>query len=213
MILTKLLPSRVLSKQARKPTGVIGRYLMPKIFDNSNADLNVFVKEQLDIQPTDYVLEVGFGTGKLIGEIADVATQGVVEGIDYSTTMYSRASKSNQKYVLNGRVKLRVGDGKQLPYPNDAFDKVCCVNTLYFWKEPHAYFKEIFRVTKSGGKVAIGFRDDEQMSRLNLSSDIFSVYSTSKVIEMLTGASFVDTRLHDKAGSPFLSYCAVAIKE
>jgi len=66
MWIVKLLPSRVLSLQARKPSGIIGRYVMTKIFNKGNADLNAFVKENLDLQTEDRVLEIGFGTGKLI---------------------------------------------------------------------------------------------------------------------------------------------------
>ena len=66
MFILKLIPSRILSLQARKPTGLIGRYMMTKIFNSGNADLNSFVKEILDLQKEDRVLEVGFGTGKLI---------------------------------------------------------------------------------------------------------------------------------------------------
>ena len=87
MFLIKLIPSRILSLQARKPSGIIGRYLMTKIFNTGNADLNSFVKDTLDLQREDRILEIGFGTGKLIKEIADITTEGVVEGIDFSQTM------------------------------------------------------------------------------------------------------------------------------
>jgi hypothetical protein len=73
----KLIPSRVLSLQARKPSGIIGRYLMKKIFNNLNADLNSFIKEVLDLHKEDRVLEVGFGSGKLIDKMTDITTEGV----------------------------------------------------------------------------------------------------------------------------------------
>ena len=89
--IVKLIPSRVLSLQARKPSGIIGRYLMKKIFNNLNADLNSFINEILDLQKEDRVLEVGFGSGKLIGKMADVTTEGIVEGIDFSQVMLKQA--------------------------------------------------------------------------------------------------------------------------
>ena len=65
---------------------------------------------------------------------------------------------------------------------DESFDKLCSVNTIYFWKEPEKYLSEIFRVIKSRGKIVIGFRDEKQMSNLNLSKDIFNTYSLDDVV-------------------------------
>jgi len=58
----------------------------------------------------------------------------------------------------------------------------------------------------------IGFRDDKQMSNLNLSEYIFSTYSQNEVISLLSNAGFSDSHIVEKEGKPFLSYCAVATK-
>jgi SAM-dependent methyltransferase len=212
MFIFKLIPSRILSLQARKPSGIIGRYLMTKIFNSGNADLNSFVKEVLDLQRDDKVLEIGFGPGKLINEMANITTEGVVEGIDFSPTMLAQASKVNKIHISIGRVKLHQGDCTVLPFDNESFTNLCSINTLYFWKEPDKYFSEMFRVMKPGAKVIIGFRDDTQMSNLGLSEDIFSFYSQDDVVTLLLDAGFSDAHIKEKEGVPFISYCAVATK-
>jgi len=68
----------------------------------------------------------------------------------------------------------------------------------------------MFRVVKSGGKIVIGFRDDKQMSTLNLSDDIFSLYSQNNVVNLLSEAGFSGAHIEGKKGKPFISYCAVA---
>ena len=83
MFMVKLIPSSVLSRQARKPSGIIGRYLMTKVFNAGNSDLNSFAKETLDIKIDDRILEIGFGPGILIKEMAEIATKGHVEGVDF----------------------------------------------------------------------------------------------------------------------------------
>jgi len=213
MFIFKFIPSRFFSLQARKPSGFFGRYLMTKIFNKGNADLNSFVKEVLDLQKSNAVLEIGFGPGKLINEMADVITGGIVEGIDFSHTMFRLASKINKKQISKGRVKLHKGDCTDLPFDNESFNKLCSINTLYFWKEPDNNLSEIFRVLKPGGKVAIGFRDDKQMSNLSLSKDVFNFYSQDDVVRLLTVAGFSNVHIREKEGVPFVSYCAVATKE
>jgi ubiquinone/menaquinone biosynthesis C-methylase UbiE len=213
MFIVKLIPSRILSLQARKPSGIIGRYLMTKIFNSGNVDLNSFVKEMLDLQRGDRVLEIGFGPGKLINEMADIATEGIVEGIDFSPAMLKQASKANKQYISIGRVILHKGDCTVLPFNSESFNKLCSINTLYFWKEPDKYFSEMFRVVKPGGMAVIGFRDDKQMSSLSLSEDIFRFYSQDEVVRLLSVAGFSGAYIKEKKGVPFISYCAVATKE
>ena len=208
----KLIPSRVLSLQARKPTGFIGRYLMTKIFNEGNADLNSFVMDMLELECSDRVLEIGFGTGKLINQMAAITTEGVVEGIDFSEVMLKQASRVNKHHISHEKVRLQRGECKILPYENESFNKLCSINTLYFWKDPDKYFLEMFRVIRPGGIIAIGFRDDKQMSNLNLSSDVFTTYSQNEVITLLSNAGFSDARVVEKIGMPFLSYCALAAK-
>ncbi len=210
--LVKLIPSRALSLQARKPSGMIGRYLMTQLFNHGNADLNSFVKQMLDLKPHDRVLEIGFGPGKLIRKMAEVTTTGCVEGIDFSETMLKEASRVNRKYLETGKVKLHHGECRSLPFVEQAFDKLCSTNTLYFWKEPEPYFAEMFRVLKPGGKAVIGFRDDAQMASLNVEVDIFNTYAKQEVIELFSNAGFTDVFVQEQEGKPFISYCAVAFK-
>jgi phospholipid N-methyltransferase len=58
------------SRQARKPTGWFGRWVMSSIFDFGNAHLNQFVYDTLAPKTGDHILEIGSGTGKLFDKIA-----------------------------------------------------------------------------------------------------------------------------------------------
>ena len=212
MWIVKLIPSRILSLQARKPSGFIGRFLMTKIFNSGNSDLNTFVKECLALESKDIVLEIGFGPGKLINEMATITTDGSVEGVDFSKAMLNQAKKVNAGHISSGRVLLHECECSSLLFKDEVFDKLCSTNTLYFWKEPEDYFSEMFRVLRPGGKVVIGFRDDEQMCNLDLSKDIFSSFSKKDMVNLLLNVGFIDAQVKEKNGVPFVSLCGVAKK-
>jgi ubiquinone/menaquinone biosynthesis C-methylase UbiE len=185
---------------------------MSRLFNKGNADLNDLVKDLLELQEQDSVLEIGFGPGTLIHQMAQITTQGVVEGIDFSETMLTLASETNKQFIASGRVKLQRGNCNAMPYSDESFDKVCTANTIYFWENPNETFKEISRVVKSGGKLVVGFRDKDQMKDLPLSKEVFSYYTTEEVKTFLSNAGFTDVQIVDKPGQPFVSQCAVANK-
>jgi SAM-dependent methyltransferase len=212
MRITNLIPVRILSHQARKPSGLLGRYVMTRLFNSGNADLNAFVKYCLELKPEDNVLEIGFGPGKLINDIASIVTNGTVQGVDYSEVMVQQAEKTNASHISSGRVLLHEGECGSLPFEDNMFDKLCSANTVYFWKNPEDYFAEMFRVIRPGGKIVIGFRDDRQMNNLNLRDDVFSLVSKSDVLNLLSGAGFTGVQIKEKRGFPFASYCGVATK-
>ncbi len=212
MWFVKLIPSRMLSLQARKPSGLVGRFVMSKIFNTANADLNTFVKEGLTLRYNDQVLEIGFGPGKLTKEMADITIEGHIEGIDFSDAMLKVATQTNAEHIASGRVSLHQGECSQLPFENNRFDKVCAVNTVYFWEKPKDYFAEMFRVLRPGGKIVIGFRDDQQMRHLALSQDVFNTVSKKDMTNLLSGAGFINAQINEKDGKPFVSYCGVATK-
>ena len=66
---------------------------MSAIFNIGNSKLNRFVNEIMSVQENDHILEIGFGTGKLIYEMARQMDQGLIEGVDFSSTMVSIAIK------------------------------------------------------------------------------------------------------------------------
>lgn len=205
-------PLKFLSLQARKPSGLFGKYVMTKIFDYVNAELNSLVKETVNPNKNDKILEIGFGSGKLIHGMAEIITEGIIEGIDFSDAMLHQARKLNKQYISDGTVKLQKGECCNLPYGNNLFDKGCSVNTLYFLKEPEKCFLEIYRTLKPKGKIVIGFRDNKQMNHLNLDKDIFNTYSLDEVVDLLTNSGFSNVQIVKKDGKWLMSYCAVAFK-
>ena len=108
----------------------------------------------LDLQPSDRVLEVGFGHGRTIERAATVLATGFIAGIDLSEEMVRMAERRCRRLIRDGKVTLSVGDSDHLPFPDQHFDKALSVHTVYFWADPVAHLREIRRVLADGGATA-----------------------------------------------------------
>ena len=123
--------------QFGRPRGVVGHLAgWVMAHRSSNRRRNRWVVSLLDVQPTDRVLEVGFGPGIAIQELSRRATAGHVFGVDHSRVMVRQASRRNAAAVRAGRVDLRLGSAADLPGFGEPLDAVLAVNSLGFWADP-----------------------------------------------------------------------------
>ncbi|HKS69893.1 MAG TPA: class I SAM-dependent methyltransferase [Ktedonobacterales bacterium] len=144
------------ASQFATPHGLLGHvagWLMA-----GNDDMNTRAVEMLDIQPTDAVLEVGSGPGYALARIAARATKGFVAGVDLSDVMIAQARRRNRAAIRAGRVELRQAGVSHLPYPDARFEKALAINSYSFWPRPEADLREVKRVLKPGGVLALGLR-------------------------------------------------------
>jgi len=114
--------------------------------------------EKLNIKDGEIALEVGFGTGRCLVEIAKrVGNKGKTFGIDISSGMLKMTRKRLKKEGLAGKVKLYCGDALSMPYEDDKFDAVFLSFTLELFDTPEipAVLKEMKRVLKPGGRLGV----------------------------------------------------------
>jgi SAM-dependent methyltransferase len=101
------------------------------------------------------VLDVGCGSGaSAIPAAIDVGPQGRVTGIDLAERLLAIArSKSLAQNLLN--VDFQRADMTALGYPDASFDTVVSVFSLFFVTDMVAGVRELWRVLRPGGKLAI----------------------------------------------------------
>jgi ubiquinone/menaquinone biosynthesis C-methylase UbiE len=123
----------------------------------SNRQRNSWVVSLLDVQPTDRVLEIGFGPGLAIAELSRrVGDSGHVYGIDHSEVMLRQATRRNAAAIAAGRVTLTRASADQLPPSlGGPFDAILTVNSLGFWPAPTERLDELRRRLRPGGCIAI----------------------------------------------------------
>jgi len=139
------------------PQGRFG-WIAGKIMEWGNAPMNALAVEALEVQPDDQVLEIGFGPGAALAEIARLAPRGFAAGVDPSEAMISHASRKLRDGLAAQRVELKHGTASSIPYEDGRFDRVVSVNNIYFWDQPDVALREIRRVMKRGGRFVLVFR-------------------------------------------------------
>ena len=142
--------------QAHRPRGAAGRVTAWEMAHRpSNRQRNCWVVSLLDVRPADRVLEIGFGPGVAIAELAR-AGAGHVYGIDHSDVMLRQASRRNAAAIRAGRVSLIRASVDQLPPALDGpFDAILAVNSLGFWPAPGKRLAELRQRLAPGGRIAI----------------------------------------------------------
>jgi len=142
--------------QAHHPRGAAGRVTAWEMAHRpSNRQRSSWVVSLLGVRPADKVLEIGFGPGLAIAELAR-AGAGHVYGIDHSGVMLRQASRRNAAAIRAGRVTLIRASVDQLPPALDGpFDAILAVNSLGFWPAPAERLAELRRRLAPGGRIAI----------------------------------------------------------
>ncbi len=107
-------------------------------------DLRAYLFDRAGLDRAGRVLEVGCGTGAIL---SDIATPGVVHGLDLDLARLAEARKHAPAATLV------CGNGLALPYPSGTFDITFCHFLLLWVKDPLSALMEMKRVTRAGGAV------------------------------------------------------------
>jgi demethylmenaquinone methyltransferase/2-methoxy-6-polyprenyl-1,4-benzoquinol methylase len=127
-------------------------------FSSGERNLSKIALELLKIQPGENVLELGFGTGHVLLNLAQAAGEsGSVTGIDISPGMLAIANRRVQNSGLAGTVTLQVGDATQLLFPDKQFHVAFISFTLELFEnsEIPLVLAECRRVLLAGGRLGI----------------------------------------------------------
>jgi ubiquinone/menaquinone biosynthesis C-methylase UbiE len=131
------------------PKGLLGR-LAARAMLATNGPLSDWALELLALDPADRVLEIGFGPGELVRQMAERVGRGQVVGVDSSELMVRQATQRNAARVQSGQVSLTMGSASALPYEGRSFDKVVTVNSIHFWPDMVQGLREVGRVLRPG---------------------------------------------------------------
>ena len=177
--------------------GVFGWFM-----DRRNGRAHEFALRRLDVQNADSILEIGFGTGRLVRKIAKAVPDVRIGGVDPSALMLRTAEKRTKKFRKKGRVDLKLGDAPALPWPDSHFDKAAALHCFHFWNDPVHDIAEVRRVLKPGGLLLLILRAHKKAGPKWLPNPISrSGQEIAGAFELLANSGFGKARIEGKIGS------------
>lgn len=200
---------RYIAKQFKNPTGFGGKLVM-SIMNRQNKKQYQSVIDNIDIQETDTILDIGFGNGNLIRKLLREKPEKIY-GIEISSDMINLVSNRNLKEIEDGKLQLTLGDVQNIPLENSSIDKAYTINTVYFWQDIETGFSEIKRVLKPNGIFLNILYLKELLDKLPMTQYGYSKY-TSEQMEKITMKSGlkIENIVEIEQGK---SICIIARKE
>jgi len=109
----------------------------------------------LELKPGARVLDLATGTGDLAIMVARTHPEVTVVGVDPSAKMLEVGQKKLAEAGLTERIVLQVGDAQALEFADRTFDGLCIAFGIRNVPDRLQGLREMARVTKAGGRVAI----------------------------------------------------------
>lgn len=190
----------LLVSQLARPHGLLTGPISA-VLNRGNRLITAHTVGALDLQAGDAVLEVGFGGGVGLDMVRGHEPGAKLAGVDISGDVVRRA---RPRYA---HVELVEAGVEAMPFDDTRFDAVFAVNVVYFWPDLPAAYRELRRVLKPGGRLALGVRPPTTLARLKFSSSGHREWTPEQYAEALTTAGFIATsarRMPDPGGGAYV---------
>ena len=138
------------SEAVRSPADVYDEQFVPALF----RDWGPVLCDAANIAPGQRVLDVACGTGALTLAVAErVSPAGAVVGLDANPEMLAVARRKH------AHIDWRDGRAESLPFADASFDAVVSQFGLMFFDDRVAALREMQRVRRPGGRLAVAVCD------------------------------------------------------
>lgn len=182
--------------QAVRPTGLVGR-VMGLLMARMNDAQNRITVARLPLADGCAVLEIGFGPGKALQQIAGKSGAGRIDGVDHSPLMVETARRRNHKPVAAGRMSLQAGDVAALPCAAGTYEVAFAINSFQQWPDQQAALRNIHRVLKPGGTLCLSIRVPKRDTGIETVEHTRGTVATAAALISATGFNQLREETHD----------------
>ncbi|MBN2000263.1 class I SAM-dependent methyltransferase [candidate division KSB1 bacterium] len=186
---------KYLANQLRCPHGFVGRFIIGRLWNKRNAALNNLTLSQLQLGVDDRVLDIGFGGGYLLDRIIPQVKAGFAAGIDISPVMIKNGRKRWRRAIRAGQVDITCGRAENLPYPDRHFNKVCSVNSIFYWNDPQQGIAEIYSVLENNGRLVLTFTCEKDLQNKPFTQYGIKTFKETEGRSFLIHAGFRDIKM------------------
>ncbi len=178
-----------LARQLRQPHGTKGLEIADMMHAN-NIGMTLHSIDCLRIQDGENILEIGHGNGGHLEYLLKQKKNLTYFGLEMSELMNKETQRINALFLDSGQAIFRLYDGQNIPFPDNSFDKIFTVNTIYFWANPGLFLSELYRVLKPGGTLNITFAQKSFMEQLPFTRFGFDLYDDAKMQRLIDTSAF-----------------------
>jgi ubiquinone/menaquinone biosynthesis C-methylase UbiE len=165
------------------PSGIVGK-LFTKLMNIMNQKQYKAVVDNINLEPNDNILDIGFGNGYLLNKLFKKNIPIKIFGIEISNDMIKNVSKKYRQIIENGYIKLYLENIINTSFKNETFDKIYTVNTIYFWNELEKCFSEIKRILNQNGIFLNVIYTKEYLDKIVYTRYGFKKYSVEDIIKI-----------------------------
>jgi len=159
------------------------------------------VLNKLDLAGTENIADIGCGDARFLAYLAELRHHGRLVGVDASPAMVDAAD------AVPG-VEGVLGTAEALPFAEAEFDVTTARHMLYHVPDPEHVLRELRRITRPGGQVAITVNYPDTCSRTRqLVTDRAGEYGLAPARDMMNGvnATTLPTMMSDIFGDTRIS--------
>ena len=130
--------------------------------------------QQAGLQPNDWLLDIGCGSGAAIREAGCYITTGEALGVDLSPAMVDIARKKTADHPAASRLYFQEGSAMNLPLPENSRTVVVAIHSIHHWEDVRAGLAEVARVLREDGRLIICeeiLSQEEQKNRATFTPD------------------------------------------
>lgn len=159
-----------------------------------------------ELTPGQTVLDLGSGGGiDCFMAARQVGPDGYVIGVDMTPAMIAKANRNKAKVGLEN-VEFRQGLIEAMPVDDNSIDVAISNCVINLSPDKPAVFRELFRVLKPGGRMAVSdmvtrgqFTPEERADRSAWAGCISGAEDVADYVEAMRAAGFTEISVRDKA--------------